>query len=59
MNRENVYPNLNFTVENIMGNLHKANFKLNPMNEIFNFLKFQDFINEFGEICFPLGKMEF
>ena len=29
------------------------------MNKIFNFLKFLEFINEFGKICFPLGKMEF
>ena len=26
------------------------------MNEIFHFLKFEEFINELGKICFPLGK---
>ena len=26
------------------------------MNKIFHFLKFQEFINELGKLCFPLGK---
>ena len=29
------------------------------MNGIFHFLKFQEFINEFGKIYFALGKMKF
>ena len=37
MNWEKLYPNLNFTVENKMGNLHKIRlftFPKNIMNEI-------------------------
>ena len=29
---------------------------LGRMNEIFYFFKFQEFINEFSKICFPLEK---
>ena len=29
------------------------------MNEIFQFLRFQEFMYELREICFPLGKMEY
>ena len=36
-----------------------SHFTLNMMNERFHFLNFQEFINELGEIRFPLGKMEF
>ena len=36
-----------------------SHFKLNMMQEIFHFLNFQEFIKELGELCFPLGKMEF
>ena len=32
-------------------------FKLNMMYDIFNFLKFQKFINDLGKIYFPLGKI--
>ena len=61
MNWEKVCPNLSYTSENKIGKLPKAwlHFKLNMMIEIFRFLKFQEFINELGKICFPLGKMEF
>ena len=34
-------------------------FKLNMMNDIFHFLKFQKFFNELGKIYFPLVKMTF
>ena len=36
-----------------------SHFKLDMVNNIFDFLTFQDFINELGEICLPLEKMEF
>ena len=35
----------------------QPHFKLNMMNEIFHFLKFQEFINELGKIQFSLGKL--
>ena len=52
---------LSFNAENkdvklIQGRLH---FKLNMIYEILHFLKFQEFINELGKICFSLGKIEF
>ena len=40
-------PNLSFTAE------------YNMMNKIFHFLKFHEFHNELGKICFPLGKNGF
>ena len=60
MKWEKLSPNLSFTFENEMGNLHKSwsHFKLNMVNKIFHFLKFQEFINELGKICFPVGKNE-
>ena len=57
---EKLCPNLSFTIENKIGNLHKiGHFSKLTQCKIFQFLKFQEFINELRKICFPLGKMEF
>ena len=57
INWEKLCTNLNLTAKNKIGNLHKSG-DLNMMNEIFQFLKFQEF-NEWVKICFPLGKKKF
>ena len=60
MSWENFGPDLSLTVENKMGNLYKIRlFKFQTMNEIFHNLKFLEFINELGKICFLLEKMKF
>ena len=60
MSWENLGPDLSLTVENKMGNLYKIRlFKFQTMNEIFHNLKFLEFINELGKICFLLEKMKF
>ena len=53
MNWEKLFSNISFTAENLQEAGH-----IKMMNEIFHFLKFQEFINELGKICFPLGKTE-
>ena len=60
MNWENLCLNLSFAVESKMGNYARlSHFKFNMTNETFDILKFQQFANELGELCFPLGKKEF
>ena len=53
MNWEKLFSNISFTAENLQEAGH-----IKMMNEIFHFLKFQEFINELGKICFSLGKTE-
>ena len=36
-----------------------SHVKLNMMNEIFHFLKFQEFISKLRETCFPFKKWNF
>ena len=60
MNWEKLCLNLSFTLEKKKKNEEFTqgwpHFKLNMINMIFHFLKFQNFINELGKICFLLGK---
>ena len=51
-------PNWGFTAENKMWNSQLVNFKLNMMNEVFHFLKFQEFISELEKNMFAIGKNE-
>ena len=57
-NWEKLCPNLSFTVGNKISQ-GWPHLILNIMQEIFNFLKFQEFINELRKIRFSLRKMKF
>ena len=52
MNWEKLGHNLSFTVENKQ--IIKSPPISNTMNEVFHYLKFLEFINEFGKICLLL-----